>query len=585
MMKSEPFQGRGIFMDLADSLTAEAGLLPIVLGITGHRQLLHPESLKAQLREEIQKLRTLYTHTPFVAMSALAEGADRLFAQLALELGLELYVPLPMAADIYEADFPDSVDEFRSLCDRAKVVFAIPLVTGVSEDDVRKKGTQRDLQYALAGLYLAQRSHVLFALWDGQAAAGVGGTGQIVAFKQTGRLNDLGHPELVQPLLEFLPGSLLNAPDLGAVCHLQVQRPGQPAHAGPKLQWFNAPWETQPVSHGKKHPHPFASISAYNHALTSRGIAHQAWEEMVGHAKQPVLNAADRELRQMQIRSRSADILANTDVSRVRRAFKIIFWLGAGLVLAHELYADISQNWLLLSAQLLFMALVYGAVMAMRRVSLNSEAIDRRTLSEGLRVQQAWLVAGLPNLVAQNYLGSDSQQLRWVRHALLGASLSCNPSATTQDVQKVRDEWIAEQRDYFAKSIAKRERVVHWLGRCSKFLFVLGLAVAIGVLVTRLAYPSVEHLHHWLLWSDFSLGLLPAMAALCSGYVEFAAYEEDIREHDRMRRLFESALVSLQGVSLADQKSIIRELGVEALHEAAIWAQQHKSRDAKSPVG
>lgn len=564
-------------MGLANALTSESGLLPIVLGVTGHRQLLHCDSLQVLLQEEIHKLRALYPDTPFVAMSALAEGADRLFAQVALDLGLKLYVPLPMAANIFETDFPDSVDAFRALCGRAEAVFTVPLAEGASEDSVRERGPARDLQYAQAGLYLAQRSHVLFALWDGQAAAGIGGTGQIVEFRQTGRLNDLGQPEKVRPLSEFLPTSLLNAPDLGAVCHLHVQRPGQPEYADPKVEWFNAPWQAQPASHHKGHAHPLESINTYNRALQSEGLAQQALDRLS--------QTDDRELQQLQLRCSSADLLASKSVTGVRRTFKVIFWMGAGLVVVHELYADILQHWLLLTGQLLFMALVYGFVIAIRKAHLNSEAIDRRALSEGLRIQQAWLVAGLPNLVAHNYLGSDSQQLRWVRHALLGASLTYRASTTARDVQRVRDDWITEQRDYFAKSIAKRERVVHRLTLCSKFLFVLGLAVAVGVLVTRLACADVEHLHNWLLWSDFSLGLLPAMAALCSGYVEFAAYEEDIREHTRMQQLFDAALASLHAASLANQKGIIRELGVEALHEAATWAQQHKSRDAKSPVG
>jgi 16S rRNA U1498 N3-methylase RsmE len=44
-------------------------------------------------------------HTPLILLSALVEGADRLVARVALELGVHFIVPLPMPRDIYETDW------------------------------------------------------------------------------------------------------------------------------------------------------------------------------------------------------------------------------------------------------------------------------------------------------------------------------------------------------------------------------------------------------------------------------------------------------------------------------------------------
>ena len=94
---------------------APDGRLPIVIAVTGHRQL-RPADL-AQHREHVRELfallRRRYPSTPLRIVSALAEGADRLVAEVALEEGHELLVPLPLEPADYERDFPQSVAEFH----------------------------------------------------------------------------------------------------------------------------------------------------------------------------------------------------------------------------------------------------------------------------------------------------------------------------------------------------------------------------------------------------------------------------------------------------------------------------------------
>lgn len=71
----------------------------------------------------------LYADTPAAlrAVTSLAEGADRLFADQALALGYALCCPLPFDQAGYEQDFQPpkshqagSVEEFRGLLDRAR---------------------------------------------------------------------------------------------------------------------------------------------------------------------------------------------------------------------------------------------------------------------------------------------------------------------------------------------------------------------------------------------------------------------------------------------------------------------------------
>ena len=99
------------------------GPLPLVVGVTGHRDLVPDDAPRIieRVRALFTELAERYNHTPLVLMSSLAEGADRLVARAALECGVDLYAVLPMSAEAYEHDFEseESRVEFRELMRRS----------------------------------------------------------------------------------------------------------------------------------------------------------------------------------------------------------------------------------------------------------------------------------------------------------------------------------------------------------------------------------------------------------------------------------------------------------------------------------
>jgi hypothetical protein len=130
-----------------------------------------------------QPSRRFYADTsPAVRMvSSLAEGADRLLATKALELGWELCCPLPFPQSEYERDFgpnrslePHSLESFRSLLERARKDTSLV----VFELDGARAEEQR--AYAAAARVVLNQSDLLVAIWDGREERGPGGTAQSV---------------------------------------------------------------------------------------------------------------------------------------------------------------------------------------------------------------------------------------------------------------------------------------------------------------------------------------------------------------------------------------------------------------------
>jgi hypothetical protein len=150
------------------------------IGVSGHRvppKL--PEESEAPLRTLIDRIlaatvdtaRKANAASALVIVSSLAEGSDRIVAAAGLAAGFALQVVLPFKRAEYALDFETQASrrEFEELLARASDVFELD---GAADE--------RPRAYEAAGLFMLANIDVLIAIWDGEVAAGVGGTAQIV---------------------------------------------------------------------------------------------------------------------------------------------------------------------------------------------------------------------------------------------------------------------------------------------------------------------------------------------------------------------------------------------------------------------
>lgn len=160
--------------------------LVLRVGITGHRTLppAAARALEDQLGAVLAELRStcaaiaaldphVYAGEPPVlrAISPLADGADRLFAAKALELGYELQCPLPFPRAEYAKDFDA----------RSQAIFHDFLGKATACLELDGDRIHAAEAYETVGLVLLQQCDVLIAVWDGAPARGQGGTEHIVS--------------------------------------------------------------------------------------------------------------------------------------------------------------------------------------------------------------------------------------------------------------------------------------------------------------------------------------------------------------------------------------------------------------------
>ena len=164
-------------------------------------------------------------------LSSLAEGADRLTARIALRSNMRLVAVLPLPQDRYEEDFttPEVLTEFRALLERSIGVIRLPLLDGITDDQIKTPGDARNREYAKAGAYITAHSQVFFAFWDGTPHTGdkVGGTAQTVDFRMQGAQ---------APYVGRRSGRMFGVA-AGPVLHIATPRTSNPASASltPKL--------------------------------------------------------------------------------------------------------------------------------------------------------------------------------------------------------------------------------------------------------------------------------------------------------------------------------------------------------------
>ena len=176
-------------------MTSEIELCPFAVGVVGHRPNRLPSDLRslatalrrvlAAIRDEItsrasetQSAGAISKPLPHLcAVSPLAEGADRIFADQALELGFSLRCPMPFPQGEYERDFSpgialeaNSLRRFHRLLERAANTTGLTIIElGGSRLDV-------EAAYAAAGTAVLDTSDLMVAVWEGTRGSSPAGT-------------------------------------------------------------------------------------------------------------------------------------------------------------------------------------------------------------------------------------------------------------------------------------------------------------------------------------------------------------------------------------------------------------------------
>jgi len=139
------------------------------IGIVGHRYF-HNPTIRGFVAEQCDGI-LVDTQSRFpdlTAISMLAEGADTIFAQAALDLCIPLEIIRPFRTYSSDFDTPGARERYLR-------------IRGMALNETRLSFEDRSLEaYESAMKLVVARSDLLVAAWDGQPPQGPGGTGHAV---------------------------------------------------------------------------------------------------------------------------------------------------------------------------------------------------------------------------------------------------------------------------------------------------------------------------------------------------------------------------------------------------------------------
>ena len=547
----------------------------LVVGVTGHRNLRTAElpALHAQVRAFFLDLQARYPGLPLSVLSSLAEGSDQLVAQVALDLGLRVVAPLPVAPELYRDDFEHSAT--RALFERQLAQVSplfLPIAPGADVESVSRPGPARDQQYARAGIFISSHCHVLLALWDGRESGLMGGTAQIVSFHLKGDMPGPVERRRAAPALLELGEETL-------AYHIPAGRQDSDDTIDAPCRWLT--FKQDLIAH-ETLPGAFDQMFRRHCEFD---IDWGRYQDNVGFGPDAVELGA--EACPIHALFRVADWLATTYQCRVANVLLTTYLLAALMGFSFIVYSDVSNQDVMLYLFLVFFAIgIVVSAIASRR-EWHRKYIDYRALAEGLRVQSYWRRAGIvdittPSFAHDNFLQKQDVELGWIRNVMRGASLDgiLHPTTTgAPQVIGVIDEWIGTdaapgQLAYYARTAGRRTRLhqrATMLGNVA-----LWIGIAISVILAAFARLLGGSLQNGLV---ATMGVLSVAVAVHEAYAYKKADKELIKQYRFMHSIFSAAQHRLRACTdVASQRQILRMLGEAALAEHAEWTLMHRER-------
>ena len=556
----------------------------LTIGVTGHRDLLADEipALKRIVRGFFLQLKSEYPDLDLQLITPLAEGSDRLVADVAQELDIDLIVPLPMPQDEYEKDFSsaEAIQAFRDSLDKARVIHlrTLPEAQGraVTPED-------RDRQYGQLGVFISNHSQILLALWDGKQSTATGGTAGVVKYHLTAVMPGFSVAEESPNLLAD------NENDLAYHVVCSRDRPdGQPEDG---LQPLQTSWVTAHfgLESGERMP---LEYDVMLQRLQDFDRDEEKYRDAIAREGADLLESApDIELpigtRAISNQHRTADWLAIHFQKRISLGLISIHSIAVLIGIIFIVYSEFDGLDFLVNFFLFAFLAGFVLFKVGEHRQWHRKHLDYRALAEGLRVQFYWSLAGVIDVQSaefayDNFLQKQDVDLGWIRHVMRNVSLSRSRDQVPLPdwVDWVIEQWVGDESSETGQLSYYRRKEMEKAARFKRTTYLGRIALWAGVLIAVvLAVWGMDI-------TDFQrnlllvlMGVFPLIAGVRDAYSHKKAEKELIKQYRFMSGILSNARRLLD--SSDDPKfrrRVLRALGNAALEEDAEWILMHRER-------
>jgi|GEM_PF-4712382 len=576
--------------------------VPFIVGICGHRTIADDAAVRAQVRKILDLISgRANASTELVLLTGLAEGADQLVAEVALDLNWTVVAVLPMAKADYLIDFQTTTSKsrFLQLLARCQHSIALPSQTPSSS------AIDRVAQYCALGHFLTRHAQLMLLLWDGvKTPIQPGGTAWVREHCLSGLTG--ASSQLDRHRTSYI--------------HIPVAR-----QSGNPLPTVDQPTETESTAYLQWEV-DLKYIAEFNAdcVRTESTLLSARTKSCAYLLDDDTLSKIEAKPERCLHLYAYADAISTTDQVRRKNVIRMELVLLASSAVAASIYSGphMAMGWLVLHIALLsgFVFLYFRhfnpALSAQSRLqkgfnfeNLDTRYLDYRAVAEGLRVQIFWQMQGLRHCVADHYLSLHHQETRWISAAVRNVSLMDDLGANVMrsNVTKqhanhsdiVGVKWIQDQSKYYLgqdfqklagkyslhqKQHERWDRLSMWLLGFAIFLTLINLGIhAVGYGRWFEAIPGELPLSGYITWINLLVSVGFIFAGAFKAYDSLMGHEERASNYKFYGQIFRAAQkkFTYQGnvnFSKNDNEIIVYELGKAALAESADWLIKHRKQ-------
>ncbi len=551
-----------------------------VIGVTGHRDIAATEvdGLRDSVRAALSDIAGRFSAMPVRVVTGLAEGADTVVTEIALELGLKVTAVLPMPRDAYADDFAGAaLDTLNALLENPDVeVREMPATADLTTAE------GRDAQYAMLGDYLIRRPNLLLAIWNGEVTGLAGGPSEVLLGFLAGSIGaKIARVPQASATMEDCNDIALWIP-VRRESNLQAQLPARAeylvANSNADCYWPASELPAQIAARWKALDE-FAALGSSDLGadLAAYGLAGA--------------DASD-EASALDYAFIRADQIARANQVNSDRMFKLFGLLAAAMGLFFLVYAK------LLAAK--FLLVLYVAIFVFGfigfRISANRHWLGHhlayRVLAETLRVQYFLVRSGAGRgyrLLRILKLTSVDRfkRFEWLQDAIRSAEpLHYGVSQPAEAISAVQGGWIDDQLGYFRKRLHAMHKEHLRLERIKSALL---LGSVVGALALIFFKKELQHLEmtgfDGKTWLVFFMGLLPLWVAVWELYQGKMATRELLWQYANQQRYFSAAAHQIGTTADLDaQQQILRDLADKVLIEIYLWSVHRYHREHEPPA-
>jgi len=511
--------------------TIDSYMIPIVIGVCGHRHLTTAkEELRERLAEIWDHLRRHFPHTPFLVLDSLAEGAERVVLEY-LPKDVRYVAVLPFAAEEYEKTFtsPESRAAFAEYRRKA----AGEIVAGDSPGD-----------RAAAAKFVRKHADFLLALWD-EAADPITADVLRKPEEKAGLMDAFLNPRELpdeQKRMDIIK--------LPVVC---ADRPAVAPAVFPVWEFIDGdfrrllPENWRPDWIVKKIDQINAELPGFP-------------SECISEARREF--CADQTIRQVEsaiARYAFFDRLSLRSQKKQKSWFHALFFgaLFAGLAILPWSWPVRPDTQLLVVLASFFLLLNYFQ-------GCFDSYLDNRRLAEALRIRIYWRLFGIDRSVADFFSGNDLLIRSILRNCELEEMFDGLPGL--HEEQTVRERWLEEQHNWYKRK-AKQHR-----GKDRQVKLFEWATASVVVLIGLILYHAVG----WKDWMSICVQGVLFLFFCGQFWQKTEAWSEIADAFDAASLNFGFGADNIEKFSPAERREVVLKLGERALRENSTWRNVRK---------